>query len=343
VAQGAPSGISKIAGRVTPGLVDIDTNLSYEAEVGAGTGMVLTSTGEVLTNNHVIEGATSISVTDLGNSKTYTAHVVGYDAVADVAVLQLNSASGLATITPSKANAVVGQAIVALGNAGGIGGAPSTAGGSVTALNQSVTASVDGTGVDAEHLTGLIETNANIQPGDSGGPLVGANSQVLGMDTAAQTTGISGSVTTQAYAIPISTALRIVSQITHGDGSSTVHIGRTGFIGVRIESPSADMFRPSAVPTSGALITQVIPGSPASSIGLVPGDVITAINHTPVTQPSDISATLYTLHPGDSITLTWTAPSGSVRTAAFTLASGPPAWALWNLIEQAIIPPSALP
>ena len=99
---------SQIASKVDPGLVDIVTNLGYQNGEAAGTGMVLTSTGEVLTNNHVINGATSIKATDIGNGRTYTAKVVGYDKTGDVAVIQLQNASGLQTVALSSSAAKVG-------------------------------------------------------------------------------------------------------------------------------------------------------------------------------------------------------------------------------------------
>ena len=176
---------SQIAARVSPGLVDVVSTLGDQNATAAGTGMVLTSTGEVLTNNHVINGATSISVTDIGNGKTYTATVVGYDKSKDIAVLQLQNASGLQTVNLGDSSTVtVGQNVVAIGNAEGKGGTPSVVTGSVTALNQSITAGDDGSS-DSEQLSGLIQTNAPIQPGDSGGPLVNSAGQVVGIDTAA--------------------------------------------------------------------------------------------------------------------------------------------------------------
>ncbi len=120
-----PSDISAIAAKVDPGLVDINTNLSYQNEQAAGTGMVISSSGVVLTNNHVVEGATSVSVTDVGNGKTYTGSVVGYDRTGDVAVVKLAGASGLKTVATSSGTAAVGQAVVGVGNAGGTGGTPS--------------------------------------------------------------------------------------------------------------------------------------------------------------------------------------------------------------------------
>ena len=176
---------SQIASRVDPGLVDVTSTLGYQGAKAMGTGIVLTSNGEILTNNHVINGATSVSVTDIGNGKTYKATVVGYDESQDIAVLQLSGASGLTTATTGDSSAVqVGENVVALGNAGGVGGTPSVAAGTVTALNQSITASDEGSGT-SEQLSGLIETNADIQAGDSGGSLVNSYGQVIGVDTAA--------------------------------------------------------------------------------------------------------------------------------------------------------------
>src|SRR5271156_5133868 len=162
---------SQIAARVDPALVDVVSTDGDQQATSEGTGIVLTSNGEVLTNNHVINGATSIKVTDIGNGKTYTAKVVGYTATQDVAGIQLQNASGLTVASLGNSSSVQnGDSVVALGNAEGKGGTPSVAAGTVTALNQSITASDELSGVN-EQLTGLIEDNADIQPGDSGGSL----------------------------------------------------------------------------------------------------------------------------------------------------------------------------
>ena len=332
---GTPSDITGISSKVNPALVDINTNLSYENQQAAGTGMVLTSNGEVLTNNHVIDGATSISVTDIGNGKTYTGNVVGYDRTGDVAVVQLVGASGLKTISTSSAAAAVGQAIVGIGNAGGAGGTPSAAGGSITGLNKSITASDDGGG-NAENLQGLIEINAGIQPGDSGGPLVNTSAQVIGMDTAASTNSGYQVTGSQAYAIPISTALSIAKQIEAGNASSTIHIGGTGFLGVSVQSSGGASTSPfgggsgggsgsSGSSTTGATVVGVLSGSAAEKAGLAQGDVITALNGTAVNSASDLSNLLTPHHPGDTVQLQWTDQSGQTHSASVTLASGPPA------------------
>src|SRR5580692_1173258 len=322
---------SQIASRVDPALVDVVSTDGYQQATSEGTGIVLTSNGEVLTNNHVIEGSTSIKVTDVGNGRTYTATIVGYDASHDVAVLQLQGASGLTTASLGDSSAVkAGDSVVALGNAGGKGGTPSVAAGSVTALNQSITASDDLSGT-SEQLTGLIETNANIQPGDSGGSLVNAYGQVIGMDTAAssgyQFQTQSGQSAEQAYSIPINEAVAIAKQIEAGTSSADVHIGATGFLGLQIGSSSQGGFGGlgGSGETAGVTIAGTVSGSPAASAGLTAGDEITAVGGQSVSTGEDIAKALVPHHPGDSVSISWVDSSGQSHTAAVTLVTGPAA------------------
>jgi S1-C subfamily serine protease len=331
-----PSDAASIASQVDPGLVDINTSLGYQGEQAAGTGIVLTSTGEILTNNHVIEGATTISVTDVGNHKTYSAQVVGYDRSKDIAVLQLHGASGLQTANLGNSSKLaVGQQVVGIGNAGGTGGTPSYAGGTVTALNQSITASDQNS--TSEQLTGLIQTNASIQAGDSGGSLVNTSGQVIGIDTAASAGFSFQSSGGEGFAIPINTATSIAKQIEAGNSSSTVHIGETAFLGVEIESQAAANGggggggpfgsangSGNQSQGSGAVVAGVVTSSPAQEAGLAQGDVITTVNGTSVTSPDGVTAALEQDHPGDKVTIGWTDPSGNSNTATVQLTSGPP-------------------
>jgi S1-C subfamily serine protease len=331
---------SQIAQRVDPALVDIVATDGDQQATSAGTGIVLTSNGEILTNNHVIRGATAIKVTDVGNGKTYTATVVGYDASDDVAVIQLKNASGLTTASLGDSSSVAsGDTVTALGNAGGKGGTPSVAGGSVTALGQSITASDEGSGV-SEQLTGLIETNANIQPGDSGGALVNSHGQVIGMNTAAGTDpqfqGQSQSQGSQeqAYAIPIDSALTTARQIEAGTASSTVHIGATAFLGIETSGTDSGSdasgfggfggFGGQASGT-GVTIAGALSGSPAASAGLTEGDTITAVGGQTVSSASDIQQVLVKYHPGDKISVSWQDASGQSHSTTVTLTSGPAA------------------
>src|SRR5689334_12833408 len=195
---------AQVAHQTDPGLVDVVSSLGLQQAASAGTGLVLTPSGEILTNNHVIKGATAIRVTDIGNGRTYPAKVVGYDQSRDIAVLQLVGASGLQTAALGDSSSVkVGDKVVALGNALGKGGTPSVAVGHVAGLNASIMASDAGAGT-VEQLTGLIHHTAPIQPGDSGGPLVSTAGKVIGIDTAASASaGFQFQTTqrTQAFAI----------------------------------------------------------------------------------------------------------------------------------------------
>jgi S1-C subfamily serine protease len=354
---------SEIANRVDPALVDVVSTEGDQGAVAAGTGIVLTSDGTVLTNNHVIRGATSIKVTDVGNGRTYTAKVVGYDASKDVAVIKLQNASGLTTAALGDSSSVQsGDSVTALGNAGGKGGTPSVATGTVTALNQSITASDEGSGVNAEQLTGLIETNANIQPGDSGGALVNDHGEVVGMNTAAssgaQFQSESGQSAVQAYAIPIDNAESIAHQIENGQGSSTVHIGATAFLGIESGGSSSSgsgsgdsggfgdgsgfggfgdgsgfggfgqgdgSGSTGGSASSGVAISGTLSGSPADNAGLTEGDTITSVAGQSVSSATDISQILVKYHPGDKISISWVDQSGQSQTATVTLASGPAA------------------
>lgn len=306
-----------IAAKVDPGIVDIDTTDSLAGGAGAGTGMILTASGEILTNNHVIDGATNITVTLVTTGKAYRAIVVGTDPTEDIAVLQLQGAKGL-TPAPLASNAAVavGDAVVAIGNAGGLGGAPSVVTGTVEAINQTITASDVG-GANAETLNGLIQTNAPIQPGDSGGPLVDQSARVIGIDTAASVGRRFSAGAAQGFAIPIGHALSIAQQIESGQASATVHIGLPGFLGVSIAPASAT----STV--SGAVISAVIAGRPAASAGLHAGDVITAIDGQIVDSAKRLSALTHAHKPGDKVVVTWSDAAGTTHTASVTLATGP--------------------
>ncbi len=350
-ASRTPLSASQIAQRVDPALVDVVATEGDQGAVAAGTGIVLTSNGTVLTNNHVIRGATSIKVTDVGNGRTYTAKVVGYDASKDVAVIQLQNASGLTTANLGDSSSVqAGDSVTALGNAGGTGGTPSVATGAVTALNQGITASDEGSGANSEQLTGLIETNADIQPGDSGGALVNSYGQVIGMNTAAssgtQFQSASSQSAVQAYAIPIDNAETIAKQIEAGQGSSTVHIGATAFLGIESDgsgsgSSSGDSGgfggfggfgsqgdgsgTSGSGTSSGVTISGALSGSPAANAGLTEGDTITSVGGQTVSSATDIQQILVKYHPGDKISVSWVDQSGQSQTATVTLASGPAA------------------
>ena len=339
-----------IVTKIEPGLVIINTTLQYDSEAAAGTGMVLNADGLVLTNNHVIEGSTKVSATLVSTGKTYPATVVGYDKTGDVALIQLQDASGLTTVPiGNSASVKVGNTVVALGNAEGQGSITATIG-QVTGLNQTITASDEGGSTTSETLNGMIQTNADIVPGDSGGPLA-SSAGVIGMDTAGNDANDQQAST--GFAIPIDTALAVARQIAGGRASSVITIGYPPFVGIFIGSGSSsspqaqaqqegqqsgsgstpacstsnsDLAVPSAIApvSSGTLIIGTICGSPAASAGITGGAVITAVNGQAVGSPDDLAGILSRFHPGDTISVTWVSPSGQRTTSRLHLTAGPP-------------------
>ncbi len=310
------SGSAAAAAPRTAGVVVINTNLSYANASAAGTGMVISSSGEVLTNNHVIRGATSISVVVPSTGRRYSAQVVGYAIGADVAVLKLANASGLTTVSlGTSAGLQRGDAVTAVGNAGGTGRLVS-ASGTIRALGQAITVNDDSGGT--ARLTGLIRTDADLQPGDSGGPLLDASGRVIGIDTAASSSYAFQSSSNEGFAIPISKALAIARQIEAGRSSATVHIGSTAFLGVLVQPASryAD--------ASGAVVVRVVAGGAAARAGIEAGDTITRVGNRSVSSTTTIIAALQVKHPGDRVNVTWVDRYGEGTTATVTLASGPP-------------------
>ncbi|PPG52033.1 septum formation initiator [Rathayibacter sp. AY2B7] len=302
----------------TAGVVTITSELTYEGARSAGTGMILTSDGMILTNNHVVEGATAISVTVESTGRSYTARVVGTDATNDVAVLQLEDASGLTPASLDTDGVAVGDTVTAVGNAGGTGDLVAATG-TVTGLDQQITTRSE-SGISAETLTGLIQTDADIVSGDSGGPLVDSAGRVVGMDTAAS----SGTADITGFAIPISKALDIVATIEAGADTATVEIGYPAFLGVSLSSGTASpTSRALATTASGAVIGGVVEGGPAAQAGLEAGDVVTAVDGVAVASADQLSASLAQREPGESVTISWTDSAGAARSAQVVLVEGP--------------------
>ena len=289
------------------GIVDIYTTLGYESGVAAGTGMILTRSGEVLTNNHVIAGATKFKVVDVTSHRKYSATVVGYSVSRDIAVLQLANASGLRTVKRGGAIPLhVGMRVVARGNAQGRGGKPKVARGQIIALHQQIVAKDEGG--DPETLNNIIATNAPVVPGYSGGPLENSQNRVVGIVTAGSTSGFR-----RGFAIPLPQALQIARRIESGKSNATVHVGPTAFLGVGLENAPG-----------GARVQSILPGKPADLAGLVKGDVITSLNGTPVSSRPDVRQTVLTLVPGKAVPIAWTDTNGVAQTGTITPISGPP-------------------
>jgi S1-C subfamily serine protease len=301
-----------------PGVVNIDTEQGLNSTRAAGTGIVMDPSGLVLTNNHVIQGATTIKGTDTDDRRSYTAQIVGYDRQSDVAVIRLYGASGLkAAVFGDPSSVGVGDPVTAVGNAGGKGGTPTVVTGKVTSLDQTVTARDDSDGT-SERLTGMIETSAPIRPGDSGGPLLNTRGRVIGINTAASASFTVGKSkpkgTHRGYAIPSDRALAIARQIARGQASATVHIGRTAMLGVKVRSGD----------TQGAQVVEVVPGTPADEAGVPVGATIISLGGATVDSPTTLTGLMLAHHPGETVRMEWFTAQGTRTAATLRLADGPP-------------------
>ncbi len=310
-----------IAAREDAAIVDVSATLADGSGESDGTGMILTSDGEILTNNHVIQGSNQISVHVSNGPQTFTAQLVGTDANDDVAVLQAVGASGLSTISLGDSSQVrVGDGVVAVGNAFARLGPPTVTVGAVTALNQAIT--VQGDLGETEQLTGVIQTNANIEPGNSGGPLFNASGQVIGMNTAAANGQSPGADTNQSFSIPIDHALSIKTAIASGRGGTGMNVGQEGYLGISV---LGNLHQIGPRGGGGVPITAVQPGGPAAAAGIVAGERITAINGQPLASATRLSQLLATTHPGDVLQITWLDLAGQAHTASVPLTARPSA------------------
>lgn len=317
--------VTAVATVVDPAIVDINTTLAGNEGTAAGTGMIITSDGDILTNNHVVEDAVSIKVTIFGRG-TYSAKIVGTDVAADLAVIKLNGLTRLTTVRFDTSAVAVGTSVVAIGNALGKGGTPSAVSGTVSALDQTISAESESG--DIETLHALIETDARIEPGDSGGPLLNAEGEVVGMDTAASTSGRSTSST--AFAIPVSTIIPVVEKMLEGKSGDGVILGNTAFLGIAAFG-SGDTRGPgtpigSNSPRSagsGVVVQEVMAGSPAAEAGLMVGDVITKFDGTTVTSENQLKDLITTRRPGSTVRVTYTNGSGISSTLELQLVAGP--------------------
>lgn len=287
------------------GVVLVSTTVDYGTARGAGTGLTITADGIVVTNHHVVEGATSITVTDPSTGTTYDATVLGYDDVHDVAVLQLEDASGLSTVATDRDAATLGEQVTSVGNAEGQGSL-SAADGTVTDPSTAITVNnEDGTTAD---LTDLIETDADVVSGDSGGALLDEDGEVIGMNVAAT----SGSADISGYAIPIDTVLDIAAQILAGEESGDVEIGGpAAALGVQVDT------------TRSTLVVGVVEDGAAEAGGIAEGSTITSVDGTAVASIDDITSVLGNHEPGDRISVGWTDAAGEAHTATVTLGEGP--------------------
>lgn len=289
------------AAKILPSVVKIYA--SGPNESGSGSGIILTSDGEILTNNHVVElaaqgGSLAVSFND---GTTAKATIVGRDPLTDLAVIQAEDVSDLTPATLGDSdNLKVGQQVVAVGSPFGLESTVTT--GIVSALNRPVTTQAP-SAADPGTIFPAIQTDAAINPGNSGGPLIDMSGQVIGVDAAiysnSQTGEQSGSIGL-GFAIPISDAIPIVEQLRNGETPAHARIG------VSVGNAADQVGLPD-----GALVEQVDPGTAAAKAGLQRGDVITKVDDAVITDSDSLVATIRSYRPGDTVTLTVTSSNAN--------------------------------
>jgi S1-C subfamily serine protease len=332
--EGATSSadLGAVADAVDDAVVNINTSVEGGG-LAAGTGILISDKGLVLTNNHVISGATSITVELTSSGVTRPARVLGYSVITDIAVIQVQNVANLKVASLGSSSSLdIGETILALGNAGGSGGTPTVVSGTVTGLDQQITAS-NADGSNSQTLDGLIQLAADIRSGDSGGPVVDTDGNVVGVTVAASVSNSFGFPGRggggEGYAIPIEDAVAIAKRITSGQGGEGIRVGATrAVLGVQIQ-PTLTTQRtpggPGSSSGSGALVVGVEPGSGAADAGLAAGDTIVALEGETIRSTTDLTRALVAYDPGETIAITWLDSNGRTRTADLELGEGPPA------------------
>ena len=338
---GAPFNVGAIARRVDRATVDITADDPGGGQ-DEGTGMILTSSGIVLTNNHVVDGSTQLSAQVDGAGRSYSATVLGVDPSDDVAVLQLHGGRNFKTVVVGDSSAVsVGDQVVAIGNALALPGPETVTSGTISATGRPVNVSDPSSGLQ-ENLKGLFQTTAPINPGNSGGPLVDAAGQVIGMNTASAQTPGSGAASNIGFAIPINGAMSIARQVLSGKATANIIIGQRAIMGVDVVSvacaegdgqgcpggenpfnnfPFGGAYTPPV--TTGAVVVTANQASPAQLAGLGFGDVIVSVDRSPVKTVGALTNSLKKFKVGQEVSVAWVDPRGKSHKAAIKLTAGP--------------------
>ncbi len=324
--------IPKLVNELLPAVVSIDVKTATQEE--QGTGMIISPDGLVVTNYHVVvlaaEYGGAMTVTESGSTSPVKATLVGTDPTDDVALLRIDGASNLKTVVFGNSDkAVVGDAVVAIGNALGLSqGSPTVTQGIVSAIGRTVTAS-DGQG-GTETLSNLIQTDAAINPGNSGGPLIDTAGQVIAMNTAvAGTTSNGSNAQNIGFAIPAAQIESLLPNLEKGGANPANSPGRMG-VSVTTLTPQLRS-EYGFTPGSGAIVTETVPGGPADQAGITQDDVIVAMGSKAITSASDLQAAIQSLHAGQTISVTfYRGPTKSTTSVTLITAA-----ALQNLENQA--------
>lgn len=312
-------GIMGAAQRVTPSVVSIMTGSQASAYydradyTGAGTGIILSQDGYVITNKHVVEGADRLTIILADGTSHSDIQVVGADPLNDIAFVRIN---GVRNLTPAElgdsSTVRVGQPVVAVGNS--LGQYQSTVTSGIISGKGRPLVAASGDGTAAERLSDLLQTDAAINPGNSGGPLVNLKGQVIGINTAIAARGQG-----LGFAIPINATKGMIKGLL-----ASGRVERPS-LGLRYTSLTPDIAKRRNLPLSrGALVDPdesqgVISGGPAARAGLRPNDIITRVNNLVVGEAGDLASLVAEYTPGDSIDLTvWR--DGQERTVRARLA-----------------------
>ncbi|HEU5082517.1 MAG TPA: trypsin-like peptidase domain-containing protein [Acidimicrobiales bacterium] len=291
--DGATVDVGAVLSAVEPSVVSIETRSSLaEGQAGAGSGIILTGDGLVLTNAHVVAGLNEIQVGLFGGERA-PARLVGSYPESDIALIQIEGRSGL---TPaelgSSASLEVGEEVIAIGNALNLGGRPTVTRGIVSALDRSLSA-------EGITLSNLIQTDAAINPGNSGGPLVNASGQVVGVNTA-----IIGDAQNIGFSIDIDTVKPLIEDIRAGGGEVR---GDQAFLGVNTTDVATESFanrtRYGITLDEGAYVQSVVPGSAAADAGLQAGDVIVSVDGEATPDSVSVGEIIRQRKPGDEVAI----------------------------------------
>ncbi len=332
-----PADIQEVLAKVLPAVVSVTTQVfnptgtaSGGVVEGAGTGMIVTPGGEVLTNNHVVAGSSIVSVSLYGQTLTRPAKVIGTDPSKDLALVQMEGVSGLPTVTFGNSSALlVGDSVLAIGNALALAGGPTVTSGIVSALNRSLSARDPITSA-VENLTGLIQTDAPINPGNSGGPLVNSQGQVIGIDTAVAGSASNGyQAENIGFAIAINQVKPMMGMLSKGGTSPPKQAtSNRPFMGIVVESVTPLLASSDGLHVGyGALVIQADYGEPAYTAGIRPHDVIIAVSGRKIESAPGLTAVLGSYVPGDTVTVTVKRASNllhfKVRLARYPVSAAP--------------------
>jgi serine protease Do len=293
--------IQAILDKVQDSVVTIEIGTGEPGDIfppAAGTGIVLSEDGQILTNAHVIGGATEEIVIRLPDGSEHTAGLVGSSPADDLAVIQIDGVDDLVPAELGVSEALqVGEPVIAIGNALALGGEPTVTQGIVSALNRTITGPARGQEITLENL---IQTDAAINPGNSGGPLVDASGQVVGVNTA-----IIQDSQNIGFAIAIDPNESLIEDLRGGEGEITPEMAFLGVATTDVADMSDDVRQQFGITAEqGALIQQITPGSGADEAGLRPGDVILAIDEEPIETSTDVVDAIRAREPGDEIEIT---------------------------------------